>query len=103
MKRNGASGLFKTSSVFLFRDERRIIREDAYPLEEFRRQTAFREEERCLTGYRLRISQAARIAGKGRYDAFTTTLLYSRYQKHDLIRGIGAAAAGGHGIHLIHR
>ena len=85
------------------REELRIIREEAYPLEEFLRQTAFREEERCLTCYRLRISQAARIAGKGRYDAFTTTLLYSRYQKHDLIRGIGEEAAGRHGIRFLYR
>ena len=80
-----------------------IIREEAYPLEDFFRQTVFREEQRCLACYRLRLSQAARIAAKGRFDAFTSTLLYSRYQKHDFIREIGEEAAGRHRVPFLYR
>ncbi len=31
----------------------------------------------------------AQLAVRGQYDYFTTTLLYSKFQKHDLIREIG--------------
>lgn len=80
-----------------------VIREDAYPIEAFLRQIAFREEERCLHCYRIRLSYAARIAKEGRFDAFTTTLLYSRHQKHDLIREIAGEAAGTQGIPFLYR
>jgi len=80
----------------------RVIREEAYPLEEFFRQVAFREEERCRSCYHLRLSQTARIARRDRFDAFTTTLLYSRFQKHDLIRSIGESVAVQQGIPFLY-
>lgn len=80
-----------------------VIREDAYPLEEFFRQVAFREEERCRYCYHLRLTRAAQIARRGRFDAFTTTLLYSRFQKHDLIRSIGESVAETQGIPFFYR
>jgi hypothetical protein len=39
----------------------------------------------------VRLRRTAAQALKGHFDAFTTTLLYSRYQKHDLIRQTGEA------------
>lgn len=80
-----------------------VIREEAYPIEAFLRQVVFREEERCRFCYRIRLFEAARIAREGSFDAFTTTLLYSRYQKHDLIRQIGEEAAAAQGIPFLYR
>jgi predicted adenine nucleotide alpha hydrolase (AANH) superfamily ATPase len=80
----------------------RIIREERYPLEDYFRQVVFREEERCRICYHLRLSQAARIAQKAGCDAFTTTLLYSRFQKHDLIRSIAENVAGTQGIPFLY-
>jgi predicted adenine nucleotide alpha hydrolase (AANH) superfamily ATPase len=80
-----------------------IIREETYPMEEFLRQVAFREEERCRYCYDLRITRAAQIAGRRRFDAFTTTLLYSRFQNHDLIRRIGESVATTLGIPFLYR
>lgn len=57
-----------------------------YPVELFFRSVAFREEERCGPCYRIRLEATAQKAIEGGFDAFSTTLLYSRYQKHDLIR-----------------
>lgn len=76
----------------------RVMREDGYPLEGFLRQIAFREEDRCRHCYRLRLVKTAQIAKKCCFDAFTTTLLYSRFQKHDLIRSICHDVAGEYGI-----
>lgn len=80
-----------------------IIREDAYPLEEFLRQVVFREDDRCRHCYHLRLSRTAEIARKGGFDAFTTTLLYSRFQKHDLIRIIGDSVSRVQGIPFLYR
>ena len=69
-----------------------IVRED-YELEEFFREVAFRESRRCLYCYARRIEAAARLAKKSGFNAFTTTLLYSKRQNHDMIRQIAQEAA----------
>jgi epoxyqueuosine reductase len=80
-----------------------IIREEAYPIEEFLRRVAFRETERCRCCYEMRLDRAARIARRDGFDAFTTTLLYSRFQKHDLIRQIGEGVSAKLGIPFLYR
>ncbi|MDR3569932.1 MAG: epoxyqueuosine reductase QueH [Syntrophobacteraceae bacterium] len=79
-----------------------IVRTD-YDPETFFRQVAFREANRCVYCYSLRLEAAARLAKKSRFDAFTTTLLYSKRQKHDLIVSIAEQAASKHGIDFLYR
>jgi epoxyqueuosine reductase len=67
----------------------RIICQEGYNLEEFLRNTAFRENSRCYYCYYERLKAAALLAKRGKFDYFTSTLLYSKFQKHDLIRSIG--------------
>ena len=74
-----------------------IVRAE-YPLEDFLRQVVFREQDRCLVCYAMRLDAAARLAKKSRFDAFTTTLLYSKRQKHELVYTIARDAASRHGI-----
>jgi predicted adenine nucleotide alpha hydrolase (AANH) superfamily ATPase len=74
-----------------------IVRED-YDTETFFRQVAFRERNRCLYCYALRLEATARLAKKSDFDAFSTTLLYSRQQNHDMVRSIGEAASKKFGI-----
>ena len=66
-----------------------VIWDRAYDLEKFLRLVVFREQERCRFCYHLRLTAAARTAKAGRFEAFTSTLLYSKYQKHALIKEIG--------------
>jgi predicted adenine nucleotide alpha hydrolase (AANH) superfamily ATPase len=93
----------ETLEVYAGQKELPVIREEAYPMEEFLRQVAFREEERCRYCYMLRLTQAAETAKRERFDAFTTTLLYSRFQKHDLIRSIAESVAAQLGIPFLYR
>jgi predicted adenine nucleotide alpha hydrolase (AANH) superfamily ATPase len=60
-----------------------------YDMEEFLRLVVFREDQRCRFCYGLRLQAAALAAKQGNFDAFTATLLYSRFQKHEVIREIG--------------
>lgn len=59
--------------------------------------------ERCAACYRLRLertAQEARARGIGR---FTTTLLVSPHQRHDLVRRCGEEAAREAGVEFVYR
>lgn len=75
-----------------------VIVRDEYRLEEFLRAVASKPDERCLYCYASRLEMAAAEAASRGFDAFTTTLLYSRYQKHDVIRELGDRIGKNHGI-----
>ena len=75
-----------------------VIWDETYDLEGFLRLVAFREAERCRFCYQLRLAAAARVARGGKFDAFTSTLLYSKFQNHDLIRELGEAAGREAGV-----
>jgi len=62
---------------------------EGYPIEDFLQKTAAMGKNRCSYCYEARLRHTAEQARKGLFDAFSTTLLYSRYQKHDLIRATG--------------
>jgi epoxyqueuosine reductase len=62
-----------------------LITEKQYGLVDFLRKAVFHETERCGICYFMRLEKTALVAKKLGFDAFTTTLLYSRYQRHELI------------------
>jgi len=70
-----------------------MIYEDQYGLEEFLRGVVFREHDRCRYCYHCRLEATARMAKREGFDAFTTTLLYSRHQNHSLMKEIGETLA----------
>lgn len=69
-----------------------------YGLQEYLRQVVFHEQGRCSICYDMRLEQVARYAGKMGVDAFSTTLLYSKYQNHELIRKKGEHLAEKFGV-----
>ncbi|MGI5891730.1 MAG: epoxyqueuosine reductase QueH [Bacillota bacterium] len=71
-----------------------IIKDD-YSLEEWLKNVAASPCQRCAYCYRLRLSAAAEEAKKASCDAFSSSLLISPYQKHDLIKEIGQAEGEG--------
>ncbi|MFX4263165.1 epoxyqueuosine reductase QueH [Pelotomaculum propionicicum] len=75
-----------------------MVFEPGYDLEGFLRGAAYNEADRCRVCYSMRLDQAAREAKAGGYECFSTTLLVSPYQKHELIREIGQAAGDKHGV-----
>ncbi|MFH1037978.1 MAG: epoxyqueuosine reductase QueH [PVC group bacterium] len=81
----------------------KVIFAPRYDMEEFFRLTAFREAARCRYCYYLRLRQTTAVARKGRYDAFTTTLLISKQQKHELARKIAEDVSRETGIEFLYR
>ncbi|OKY76153.1 MAG: hypothetical protein BM485_02575 [Desulfobulbaceae bacterium DB1] len=64
-----------------------------YGLRSFLRQVVFHEDDRCGFCYEMRLAATVRHALAVKADAFTSTLLYSRYQNHELIRKQGEVLA----------
>ncbi len=75
-----------------------VIYQDDYGLEEFLRNVADHPEERCRYCYTSRLEATAKEARRKRFDRFSTTLLYSIYQKHDVIKEIGERVARDTGV-----
>jgi predicted adenine nucleotide alpha hydrolase (AANH) superfamily ATPase len=80
----------------------RMIYQPGYAVESFLQNVAFREAERCTYCYHDRLTTTARFAKKGKFDAFSTTLLYSRFQKHEQIRSIGEAVGKSTGVPFLY-
>lgn len=78
-----------------FAESRRmkVIYQEGYDLEGFLRQAAFRESDRCRVCYHDRLRATALLAKRGKFEAFTSTLLYSRHQNHEVIRAIAESLA----------
>jgi len=76
--------------------------DETYPLDEFLGRVAGTGARRCEICYRDRLTTTARHARAAGCEAFTTTLLTSVHQKHDLVRRIGEEAAAAEGVRFLY-
>ena len=93
----------ETLKGYAGQEQFRVIWQDTYEMEAFIQAVAFREADRCKFCYHDRLSAAARVARKGKFDAFSSTLLYSRFQNHERIRKTGEAIGKKMGIPFFYR
>jgi epoxyqueuosine reductase len=80
-----------------------LLVQDQYRLEEFLAAVAAESDKRCGYCYASRLDAVAAAACKGGFDAFTSSLFYSRYQNHDLMRQKADEAATRHGSSFLYR
>jgi predicted adenine nucleotide alpha hydrolase (AANH) superfamily ATPase len=59
--------------------------------------------ERCARCYRMRLEKTAARAAEDGCDAFSTTLLISPWQRHDLVMETAEAAARKQGVRFLYR
>ncbi len=66
-----------------------------YSMEEYFRKIASKEgsSDRCRLCWELRLSETANFAKEHDFGAFTTTLLISPYQDHELVKELGETIA----------
>jgi predicted adenine nucleotide alpha hydrolase (AANH) superfamily ATPase len=101
------------TSLYAFAGEKNLplTIEDEYGLRSFIKGVSAIEEskespgkkKRCAFCYRLRLKKTARFAFDRGFDAFSTTLLISPYQNHELIREIGEDLAVLYSIEFLYR
>lgn len=75
---------------------------DDYDLDAFLVRTAGTGPNRCEQCYRMRLDAAGAAARSQGFSLYTTSLLYSRHQKHDLIQGVAREMAREHGIEFFY-
>jgi epoxyqueuosine reductase len=107
------SGLFHNPNIHPYQEFRRRIDavktfgdaccceidiDEDYGLTSFLQKVVFHEKERCPLCYEMRLIRTVATAVAGNFEAFTTTLLYSRYQNHQLLVERCRQLAREHGI-----
>jgi predicted adenine nucleotide alpha hydrolase (AANH) superfamily ATPase len=75
-----------------------LILRDDYDLEGFLANVAAAPQERCSYCYASRLRATAQAAAEACFEAFTASLLYSRYQKHDQIKTSGEQLGSEFGV-----
>jgi predicted adenine nucleotide alpha hydrolase (AANH) superfamily ATPase len=77
-----------------------LIGEPRYDITAWLRQVHGKEEKgvRCRICIHERLRYTAELATTAGFDAFSTTLLVSPYQEHEIIREEGERAAADHGV-----
>ncbi|WP_462325191.1 epoxyqueuosine reductase QueH [Desulfoplanes sp.] len=71
-----------------------IYKDKDYDPSGYLRSVVFRENNRCFHCYAMRLEKTWSVAKRGGFDFFTTTLLYSKFQKHQTIADLGRDIAG---------
>jgi len=81
----------------------RVASEVGYDMETFIRGVAEKVDERHAYCYEMRLRKTAQAAIDSGYDAFTSTLLYSKFQDHELIVHVANVVAKDIGIKFLYR
>jgi predicted adenine nucleotide alpha hydrolase (AANH) superfamily ATPase len=81
----------------------RTVYVDLYDIENYFDITFKKGDKRCLYCFELRLHKAATYARKNGFDSFTTTLLISPYQDHDLLAEAGSIVSRKVGIPFLYR
>ena len=74
-----------------------------YGLRDFVRAVAADIDHRCAHCYTIRLGTAAKYASEHGYEAFTSSLLISPYQNHELLKAVGETMARKYGVEFLYR
>jgi len=87
-----------TLREFCQKGDYRLLIDKDYPLETIIKAMMAEDQCRCRSCYRMRLKRVAAFAKQHGYDAFSTTLLVSPYQKHDFIKEIAIDISNEFGV-----
>lgn len=80
-----------------------LIVEKEYNLMSFLKGAMEYGKDRCIFCYKIRLERAFTKALDEKFDAVTTTLLYSKYQRHEEIKKIGLELSSIYSIPFIYK
>jgi predicted adenine nucleotide alpha hydrolase (AANH) superfamily ATPase len=90
-------------SEFCGKEKLQLEMWDEYGLRPFLSAVFHAMDNRCEICYSLRLEKTASFAAANGYQAFSTSLLISPYQKHEELRRVGEEAASRHGVSFPYR
>jgi hypothetical protein len=76
---------------------------EGYEMIDYFRAVVGHEGDRCGDCFRLRLGKTAAVARERGLEAFTTTLLISPYQKHELLREVGEEVGREQGVEFYYQ
>lgn len=79
-----------------------MVIDDTYALDDFLANVAGNPAQRCTYCYQSRLVATARTAAELGFDSFSSSLLYSRYQQHEVIRACGEALGQRYGVEFVY-
>lgn len=91
----------KAAKEFAEKVDMKIITDENYMLHDFLKKALMAESVengRCRMCYTWRLEQAAKFAAENGFDSFTSTLFYSIYQQHDLMKETAEFFAEKYGV-----
>jgi epoxyqueuosine reductase len=91
-----------TLSTFMAVGLTPLLVDDSYDLEEFLRVALPLGKDRCLACYRMRLERTFKKAVEIGSDAVTTTLLYSKYQRHEAIAAVAEELSARYGMAFLY-
>ena len=74
-----------------------------YGLREFVKAVVGDVDRRCAHCYTIRLGTAARYASEHGFEAFTSSLLISPYQNHELLKAVGEQMGRQYGVEFLYR
>ena len=80
-----------------------LVERDEYGLRPFVRAVAADIPNRCVKCYEMRLFSAAEYAAQNGFDAFTSSLFYSIYQNHELMKEVAERAADEYHVRFLYR
>lgn len=80
----------------------RLIIQEGYDLEGFIQNVVYREKDRCTYCYHDRLRTTALMARRGKFDYYSSTLLYSKHQNHDMIKSMGESIGKAVGVPFLY-
>lgn len=80
-----------------------VVFKDEYGLDKFSKNVINNLENRCRYCYVSRLTETAKYAKEHGFDAFCTTLLYSPYQKHEMLKEVGEKIAKEYGLEFFYQ
>ena len=92
----------ESMKVFAEKTNLPLIVDDSYDFIKYFRRTAGREAQRCRECFNLRLSETAATAREQGFNAFTTTLLISPHQQHEILRETGSQISSEQGIEFLY-
>jgi len=93
----------QTLKDFAQREGFELFVNDAYGLRDFVKAVADRPDARCEHCYRVRLEMAAKTAADHGFEAFSSTLFYSKYQNHGLMKDIASEMAEKYQVSFFYR
>ena len=80
-----------------------LFQRDEYGLRQFVAAVSPDFDHRCAYCYQVRMEETARFAAEKGFDSFTTTLLISPYQNHELLTETARQAGEKYGVSFLYR